>query len=223
MKNSPQIYCLVSVDYELFLDRNYKGHDEALFNPSQELMTTSEEVNVPIIFLQMSVLYGRIENMVLMNMLTSLKVRCVQLFETAMMFSFTCILTGFTPLTRKVNGPFLQNICICLNVVLAKANVNDRKALKGLRWLLYRHSSTRSRKDTRTLRPLDKDNRRIYRAWCLKDEFERLWNYNARWAAERFLTGWMTAVRRSRLEPMNKFVETVNSTTMESWHSSTRA
>jgi len=52
-----------------------------------------------------------------------------------------------------------------------EANVNDRKALKGLRWLLYRHSSTRSRKDTRTLRALDKGNRRIYRAWRLKDEF----------------------------------------------------
>ena len=90
-----------------------------------------------------------------------------------------------------------------------EANVNGRKALKGLRWLLYRHSSTRSRKDTRTLRALDKGNRRIYRAWCLKDEFERFWNYNARWAAERFLKGWMTAVRRSRLEPMKKFVETV--------------
>ncbi len=90
-----------------------------------------------------------------------------------------------------------------------EANVNDRKALKGLRWLLYRHSSTRSRKDTRTLRSLDKGNRRIYRAWCLKDEFERFWNYNARWAAERFLKGWMTAVRRSRLEPMKKFVETI--------------
>jgi transposase len=90
-----------------------------------------------------------------------------------------------------------------------EANVADRKALKGLRWLLYRHSSTRSRTDTRTLRALDKGNRRIYRAWCLKDEFERFWNYNARWAAERFLKGWMTAVMRSRLEPMKKFVGTL--------------
>lgn len=29
------------------------------------------------------------------------------------------------------------------------------------------------------------------------------------WAVERFLKGWMTAVRRSRLEPMKKFMETV--------------
>jgi len=90
-----------------------------------------------------------------------------------------------------------------------EANVADRKALKGLRWLLYRHSSTRSAQDTRTLRALNKGNRRIYRAWCLKDEFERFWNYNARWAAERFLKAWMTAVLRSRLAPMKRFVGTL--------------
>ena len=36
-----------------------------------------------------------------------------------------------------------------------EASAADRKALKGLRWLLYRHSSTRSRRDTQTLRALD--------------------------------------------------------------------
>ena len=92
---------------------------------------------------------------------------------------------------------------------LREAGVDERKVLKGLRWLLYRHSSTRSREDTRTLRALDKGNRRIYRAWCLKDEFERFWNYNARWAAERFLKSWMTTVNRSRLAPMKTFVRTL--------------
>ncbi len=43
----------------------------------------------------------------------------------------------------------------------------------------------------------------------MKDEFERFWNFNARWAAERFLKDWMTSVMRSRLEPMKKFVGTL--------------
>ena len=85
----------------------------------------------------------------------------------------------------------------------------DRKALKGLRWLLYRHSSTRSREDTLTLQALEKANRRIYRAWRLKDEFEQLWDYKAPWAAKRFLKTWTTAAMRSRLEPLKKFVRTV--------------
>ena len=90
-----------------------------------------------------------------------------------------------------------------------EAGVDERKALKGLRWLLYRHSSTRSRKDTYTLKALEKANNRIYRAWRLKDEFEQFWEYNAPWAAKRFLKSWMTSTMRSRLEPMKKFVGTL--------------
>jgi hypothetical protein len=44
---------------------------------------------------------------------------------------------------------------------LRSAGASERNALKGLRWLLYRHSSNRSRKHTRTLKALDKAKRRI--------------------------------------------------------------
>jgi transposase len=84
-----------------------------------------------------------------------------------------------------------------------------RKALKGLRWLLYRHSSTRSRQDTQTLKALEKGNRRIYRAWRLKDEFEQLWEYRSPKAAKAFLKRWTTTALKSRLEPLRKFVRTV--------------
>ena len=90
-----------------------------------------------------------------------------------------------------------------------EASQADRKPLKGLRWLLYRHSSTRSRRDTRHLKALDKHNRRIYRAWQLKEEFEQFWTYKATWAAERFLKRWTRSTLLSRLEPMRKFVRTL--------------
>ena len=89
------------------------------------------------------------------------------------------------------------------------ADPDERKALKGLRWLLFKHSSKRSKKDTRTLNALHKGNRRIHRAWVLKDEFEQFWEYKARWAAERFLKRWMTTALKSRLEPIRDFVETL--------------
>jgi len=89
------------------------------------------------------------------------------------------------------------------------ADATERKALKGLRWLLYRHSSTRSRRDTRTLKALERANRRIYRAWWLKDEFEQFWNYKAPWAAERFLERWAKTAMRSRLAPLKKLVATM--------------
>lgn len=90
-----------------------------------------------------------------------------------------------------------------------EATQADRKALKGMRWLLYRHSSTRSRRDTRTLRALDKHNRRIYRAWRLKEEFEHFWTFKVTWAAERFLKRWTKSALLSRLAPMRKFVNTL--------------
>ncbi len=90
-----------------------------------------------------------------------------------------------------------------------QADVSQRKALKGLRWLLYRHSSTRSRRETRTLQALERGNRRIYRAWRLKDELEQLWHYQAPWAARKFLKRWTTAALRSRLEPMRKLARTL--------------
>lgn len=90
-----------------------------------------------------------------------------------------------------------------------EASPTHRKVLKGLRWLLYRHSSTRTRENTSTLKALEKANNRIYRAWRLKDEFEQFWDYKATWAAERFLKNWMTSALRSRLAPLKKFVNTL--------------
>jgi transposase len=58
-----------------------------------------------------------------------------------------------------------------------KATTDTRKTLKGLRWLLFKHSSNRSKRDTRILNSLSKGNRRIHRAWVLKDEFEQFWDY----------------------------------------------
>jgi len=89
------------------------------------------------------------------------------------------------------------------------ASVDDRKALKGLRWLLYRHSSNRSKKDSRILNALKKGNRRIHRAWVLKDEFEHFWDYKSPWIAEKFLKGWITTALKSRLDPIRKIANTI--------------
>ena len=85
----------------------------------------------------------------------------------------------------------------------------DRKVYRGIRWLLYRHSTTRTEDQTKTLKQLEKSNRRIYRAWQLKEEFEAFWDYNAPWASERFLKAWLTRCMRSRLDPLKKFARTI--------------
>lgn len=82
-------------------------------------------------------------------------------------------------------------------------------AVKGLRWLLYRHSSTRTRAQTRLLNQLQTSNRRIWRAWVLKDEFERFWEYADVNAARAFVERWTTTALKSRLEPLKSFVYTL--------------
>jgi transposase len=83
----------------------------------------------------------------------------------------------------------------------------DKKALKGLRWLLFYHSSNRSKADTRRLNELQKLNRRIWRAWILKDEFEAFWDYTYMGSAESFIKGWITTALKSRLEPIKDFAK----------------
>jgi len=86
---------------------------------------------------------------------------------------------------------------------------DEKKVLAGLRWLLFKHSSNRTKGNTHTLNMLRKSNRRIYRAWVLKDEFEAFWEYLYQGSAEKFIKGWITSVRRSRLKPLIEFTETL--------------
>jgi len=90
-----------------------------------------------------------------------------------------------------------------------KADDSNKKALKGLRWLLYRHSSTRSKEDTQTLKSLYRGNRRIYRASVLKDEFEQFWEFSKIEAAGEFLDGWCKTAIKSRIESIKTFVKTI--------------
>jgi transposase len=88
-------------------------------------------------------------------------------------------------------------------------DTDGRKAIKGLRWLLAMRSDSRTKGNTRFLNNLRNSNRRIHRAWVLKDEFEHFWNYSYRGSAEKFLKGWMTTALKSRIPSLRKFVNTL--------------
>ena len=88
-------------------------------------------------------------------------------------------------------------------------DTRGRRAIKGLRWLLSLHSRNRSKAHTRFLNRLRNSNRRIHRAWVLKDEFEHFWNFRSVTAAKRFLRRWMTAALKSRIPSLRTFVGTL--------------
>lgn len=83
------------------------------------------------------------------------------------------------------------------------------KAVKGLRWLLGMGAATRTKGDTRKLNQLARGNRRIHRAWVLKDEFDHFWSYSYVGSAKSFLKRWMTRALKSRLASLRTFVETL--------------
>lgn len=86
---------------------------------------------------------------------------------------------------------------------------DERKAIKGLRWMLGMHARNRTKGDTRFLNALRNSNRRIHRAWVLKDEFDHFWTFCYPGAAEKFLKRWMTAALRSRIPSLRSFVGTL--------------
>lgn len=90
-----------------------------------------------------------------------------------------------------------------------KLSGEEKKAMKGLRWLLYKHSSTRTKDETRELNELKKANNRIYRAWILKDELEQFWDYTYSGCSEKFLKGWISRTLKSRIDSMKKFATTL--------------
>ncbi len=90
-----------------------------------------------------------------------------------------------------------------------KADKSGKKALKGLRWLIFRHSSNRTEEETKSLKSLYMGNRRIHRSWVLKDEFEQFWEYSDQVKAEEFFDSWCKTANRSRLDSIKKFVATI--------------
>ena len=90
-----------------------------------------------------------------------------------------------------------------------KVERSGKAFFKGLRWILLRSSGTRTKRHTRMINRLRRGNNKIYRAWLLRDEFESFWDYTYPGSAAKFLKGWMTRALKSRIEPIRRFVKTL--------------
>ena len=82
-----------------------------------------------------------------------------------------------------------------------------RGLVKGKRWLLltrWMHLDGRKRQ---LLNDLFRINRRVMKAYLLKESLDRLWTYTYEGAALRYLNGWIDQRRWQRLRPFQKFAE----------------
>lgn len=84
-----------------------------------------------------------------------------------------------------------------------------RAVMRGKRWLLLTrwHNLTRAKKSQ--LQYAFSLNRRLFKAYYLKEQIERLWNYTYEGAALRFFIGWLLSLRWQRLPAFKKLARTL--------------
>jgi transposase len=81
--------------------------------------------------------------------------------------------------------------------------------LKKSRWCFLKRPEHLTDKQTVKLSELLRYNLRTVRAYLLREEFQRLWEYKSAWWAGKFLDEWTGRVMRSKLEPMKKVARSI--------------
>ena len=83
--------------------------------------------------------------------------------------------------------------------------------LKRSRWCFLKRPENLTAKQTVKLSELLKYNLWTVRAYLLREDFQRLWEYTSAAWAGKFLDEWTGRVMRSRLEPLKKVARTIRS------------
>lgn len=81
--------------------------------------------------------------------------------------------------------------------------------LKNSRWCLLKRPENLTSKQTVTLKKLLQYNLRSVRAYLMREDFQRFWQYRSAYWAGRFLDEWCTRAMRSRIDPMQKMARTL--------------
>lgn len=94
------------------------------------------------------------------------------------------------------------------NTLRAAGDADAAKEFKGLRWVLLRNWENLRGKQQGVIRDLERANRRMFRAWQLKEELRDLFRLGI-FAARRALDDWLAWASRSKLAPFVKLARTI--------------
>ena len=86
---------------------------------------------------------------------------------------------------------------------------SQRELVKGKRWLLLTRWVNLTDTNKRILNQLFTLNRRVMKAYLLKESLDRLWQYTYEGAMLRYLQNWVDQLRWQRLEPFQKLAFTL--------------
>ena len=81
--------------------------------------------------------------------------------------------------------------------------------MRGKRWLFLTRWKNLSRKQRGELNTALALNRRLFKAYYLKEQIEHLWSYTYEGAARRFFDQWVRSLRWQRLPAFQKLVRTL--------------
>jgi transposase len=84
-----------------------------------------------------------------------------------------------------------------------------RGLVKGKRWLLLTRWINLSNAKKQELSALFSLNRKLFKAYLLKESLDRLWSYRYEGAMVRYLREWIDQLRWQRLRPFQKLANTV--------------
>lgn len=85
-----------------------------------------------------------------------------------------------------------------------RAGAVMREHGRGKRWLLLRRRKTVRGSKRAELQALFAANRRLFKAYVLREQLDRLWTYKTRPGVLDFLRGWLRALRWQRLPEMER-------------------
>jgi len=84
-----------------------------------------------------------------------------------------------------------------------------RGLVRGKRWLLLTRWMNLSDVNRQELNRLFALNRKLFKAYLLKESLDRLWSYRYEGAMVRYLKNWINQLRWQRLEPFRKLARTL--------------
>lgn len=133
---------------------------------------------------------------------------CVDMWEP-----FTASILSWVPKCRIVYDKFhvMQHANKAVDEVrraeFFRKGGRMRGLVRGKRWLLLSRWVNLDSKKRQLLNELFGLNRRMMKAYLLKESLDRLWTYRYEGAALRYLNQWIDQLRWQRLEPFKKLAE----------------
>lgn len=91
----------------------------------------------------------------------------------------------------------------------ARLSGEDRRFIKGQKYTLLSHWANLSHDGRQSLKLLFAANKRLNKAYLLKEMFAQLWDYQREGWARRFFDQWKAALKWQRLRPFEKFARMI--------------